>query len=209
MKYPALLLSALRPLVACAQGENGDSIDAPATAVDATTDGTPAVDAPAVDAPAVDAATIDAPTVDAPAVDAPAVDAGTTGTVDTCAQASDITAAASAGTGVTLSGDLTGYANDIQPASSCTGFTNDGPDAVYALTLTAGKTITASVNATWDSAVEIIQPCALTPTCLIGRDAGNPESVTYTTTAAGTFYVIVDSWDPGAFGPYTLTVRVQ
>ena len=113
--------------------------------------------------------------------------------------------------GTTLTGDLTGYANDIQPASACTGFTNDGPDAVYVLTnLTAGRTITATVDAPgWDSAVEIVQPCTLTPTCLIGRDGGNPESVTFTTTAAGTYHVIVDSWDVGSFGPYTLTVRVQ
>lgn len=114
------------------------------------------------------------------------------------------------GNGTTITGDLTGHGNQIQPASTCTGFTNDGPDDIYVLDLpTTGRTITATVNATWDSAVEIVQPCSMTPTCLIGRDAGNPESVTYTTTATGVFYVIVDSWDPGAYGPYTLTVRVQ
>lgn len=197
MKSVAPFAVVLCSLAACAQGEAPDDLDAPGTAIDAP--GTTA-DAPTVDAlPPIDAA-IDAP-----------IDAAPAGPPDTCAQALDITAAAMVGTGVVLTGDLTGYANDIQPASTCTGFTNDGPDAVYVLTnLAAGRTITATVDApTWDSSVEIVQPCTLTPTCLVGRDAGNPESVTFTTTAPGTYHVIVDSWDAGAFGAYTLTVRVQ
>lgn len=230
MKSVAWLAVALLPWLACASGQTGDGIDgrtvdAPAVAVDgaaldapaldaavdaptdAGTDATP-IDATPTDAPPTDAAT-DAPPTDAPPTDA-ATDAPSTGPVDTCAQARDITTGALTPAGITLTGDLTGYANDIQPASSCTGFTNDGPDAVYAVTLpTAGRIITASVTAAWDSAVEIVQPCGLTPTCLIGQDNGDPEAVTYTTVAAGTFYVIVDSWDPGSFGPYTLTVRVQ
>ncbi|MEZ4398489.1 MAG: hypothetical protein R3B06_00615 [Kofleriaceae bacterium] len=220
------LALAVVPLWACASGQGGavdaDAVDGPVA--DTSAPDSPSADAPDLDAPApdaavvdaamtdaavVDAAMTDAAVVDAAMVDATMTDASPTGPVDTCAQARDITAAAMAAGGVTLTGDLTGYANDIQPVSSCTGFTNDGPDAVYVLNLTAGRVISASVNATWDSAIEIVQPCQFTPTCLVGRDSGNPESVTYTTTAAGAFYVIVDSWDPGSFGPYTLTVTVQ
>jgi hypothetical protein len=196
MKSVALSVLVLSTLTACAQGEGPADPDARGTEIDAPP--------PPIDAPPPP---IDAP---APPIDAP-VDSPPAGPPDTCAQALDITALAMQANGATLTGDLTGYSNDIQPDSTCTGFTNDGPDAVYVLTnLTAGRTITATVDApAWDSAVEIVQPCNLTPTCLAGRDAGNPESVTYTTTAAGTFHVIVDSWDPGAFGAYTLTVRVQ
>ncbi len=235
MKYHRIA-GLLMTLAACAQGqEGGTAVDAPvqgqldapaadapdtdAPDTDAAPTDAPVTDAAAIDAAAIDAAAIDAAAIDAPAIDAPATDAATDamsidgGVItagDTCAQAQDITAPAMQGTGVVLTGNLTGYANNIQPSSACTGFTNDGPDSIYILTLgTAGRVITATVDAPWDSAVEIVQPCAMTPTCLIGRDAGNPESVTYTTTAAGTFYVIVDSWDPGAYGAYTLTVRVQ
>lgn len=232
-----LAAALLVPVVACAQGQDasdddddvtvdarvidGAAIDATpiddtdaavvdATEIDATVIDAAVIDAAVIDATPIDGAVVDATPIDAGMTDAP-IDGGMVGNADTCASAVDITAAAMMGNGATINGNLTGFANDIQPAAACTGYNNDGPDAVYVLSnLTAGRMITATVSApTWDSAVEIVQPCTLTPTCLVGRDAGDPESVTYTTTAAGTFYVIVDSWDPGAYGPYTLTVRVQ
>jgi hypothetical protein len=224
------------PVVACAQGQDasddddddvvvdarvidGSAIDGPDVEIDAAEVDASLIDATVIDAVAIDGAVIDGAVVDATPIDGAVTDAmtdapidgGPIGNADTCATAVDITAAAMMGAGTTINGNLTGFANNIQPASSCTGYTNDGPDAIYVLSnLTAGRTITATVSApTWDSAVEIVQPCTLTPTCLVGRDVSDPESVTYTTTAAGTFYVIVDSWDVGSYGPYTLTVRVQ
>ena len=101
----------------------------------------------------------------------------------------------------------------MQPGAGCTGFDNDGPDAVFALTLPAGKMVTATVTPTgWDAAVEIIQPCALTPTCLAGKDvgfSGDAETATYSTTASMTLFVVVDSYLATAKGPYALTIRVQ
>jgi hypothetical protein len=189
-------------LAACAQGTSSDDDD----------DGSDPIDAPITtdDAPPP---TIDAPPIDSPPppIDAP-IDAPITGNADTCAMAIDITAAAMLPNGTTLTGDLTGFTNDIQPdPTGCTGFINDGPDAIYTLTnIPAGRIITATVDApAWDSSIEIVQPCAFTPTCLAGRDAGNPETISYTTTTAGTYHVIVDSWDVASYGPYTLTVRVQ
>lgn len=207
MLYRAVVLTsrlALLAVVACASGGDPAELDAPG-AVDAVAgDADDEVDAPAADAPA-----LDAPALDAAEPDAAAVDGGVTTSGNTCAEAIDLTAAALMPGGTTVTGNLTGYTNNIQPASSCTGFTNDGPDAIYVLNLTAGRTINASVTGPWDSAIEIVQPCAMTPTCLAGQDNGDPEQVSHTTTAAGLYYVIVDSWDPGAFGPYTLTVTVQ
>jgi hypothetical protein len=181
--------------------------------VDAAFDA-PAIDAPAIDAPDIDAPVIDAPAIDAPPIDAPMIDApidgGPIGNGDTCGMAIDITAAAMAPGGTVITGNLTGFTNAIQPAAACTGYNNDGPDAIYVLSnLPAGRVINASVTAPWDSAIEIVQPCTFAPTCLAGQDNGDPEAVSHTTMAAGTFYVIVDSWDPGSFGPYTLTVTVQ
>jgi hypothetical protein len=215
MRYAALLL--LVAVAACAKGQDPSDVDAAdQSSIDASGDASGQIDAPLlVDAPDTDATAIDAAMIDATvdaATDAMVIDApdGGVTNADTCTSPPDITAAAMQGSGTTITGDLTGHGNQIQPSSTCTGFTNDGPDDIYVLNLpTSGRTITATVNASWDSAVEIVQPCSMTPTCLVGRDAGNPEAVTYTTTASGVFYVIVDSWDPGAYGPYTLTVRVQ
>jgi len=236
-----LVAAALVALSACATGqENGGvdatAVDAPATDAPATDgpviDG-PSIDGPSIDGPAIDGPAIDGPAIDGPAIDGPAIDApidgpaidapidgpaidapvdgGPLGNGDTCATAIDITNAALMPGGTTIPGNLTGFADSIQPLSSCTGFYNDGPDAIYLLDLaSAGMSITATVDApTWDSAIEIVQPCTYQPTCLAGQDNGNPESVTITTAAPGQFYVVVDSWDPGSYGPYTLTVVVQ
>jgi hypothetical protein len=161
---------------------------------------------PPLDTPAIDARIIDAKLP----IDALVVD-GTPGTtVDTCAEARDLTSGAGATGGITINGNLTGYHNDVQPPVACTGFTNDGPDAVYVITVGAGKTITATMNPIgWDGAIEIVQPCVMTPICLAGHDGGNPEIATYTSPSSATLYVVVDSWSDTAFGPYSLNVTVQ
>jgi hypothetical protein len=139
-------------------------------------------------------------------------DAGVLGNGDTCATANNISAQANSSAGFTFNGDTTGLADDIQPVGTCTGYTNDGPDAVFIVTAAAGKTITASVTTTWDAAVEIIPACQFAATCLAGTDGiagGGTETVTTTVGSAGTYYVIVDSWDAAAYGTYALTVKVQ
>ena len=192
-------------------------IDAAATDA-AATDALPVdalpVDALPVDALPVDALPVDAPvTVDAPTtIDASTIDAGTT-VPDTCAQARDLTAAATGGTGVTVTGDTTGAADDIRPASACTGYLPDGPDHVYVVNLTAGQTVTATATATtaWDISLELVTPCTLTPTCLAGADSGTTggETAMYTATAATTVFIAVDGYNPGVQGPYSLLVRIQ
>jgi hypothetical protein len=194
-------------LAACAQGQSSgdDDVDAP-VAIDAKVDN---IDAPSVDAPpgAIDAA-IDAPPS---AVDA-GIDAPPGAAPDTCAQALDVTAGAMQAGGVTMTGDTSGYADDVRPASACTGFLPDGPDAIYSVTVNAGVTITAVATPTtgWDISLELVQPCAATPTCLDGSDAiTGPETVMFTTTAQGTYYIVVDGYNPGVAGPFSLNVRVQ
>lgn len=192
---------------ACAQGQGGgDGDDVDARAIDAKQD---LVDAPNVDAPpgAIDAA------VDAPpsAIDA-GIDAPPGAAPDTCAQAQDVTAGAMMAGGITVTGDTTGYADDVRPASSCTGFLPDGPDAIYSVTVNAGVTITAVATPTtgWDISLELVQPCTATPTCLDGSDViTGPETVMFTTTAQGTYYIVVDGYNPGVAGPFSLNVRVQ
>ena len=210
----------------------GPEDDAP-LAIDAPTE----VDAPDLDAPAVDGSTIDAAAIDAAMIDAAAIDAalpidarpidaappidaalpidaGTPGPVDTCAQAPDITAQASAGTGVTLTGSTIGYANNIQATTACTGYSTLGPDAIYQVTLAAGQRVTATAtpNQTYDVSLMLVTPCQMTPTCLAGDDnglSGVTESVTYTATAATTAYVVLDGYSTNTVGTYSLVVRIQ
>lgn len=147
----------------------------------------------------------------------PPPDAMTTpsGMVDTCAEALDLTAAATGAGGTTVTGDTTGYVNDVQPDSSCTGYTPDGPDAIYVVTATAGQVLTATVTPTptaWDVSIYVTQGCTLTPTCLAGADVdagGGPESVTHTVAANGAYHVVVDGWNPGVEGPYSLHVTLE
>jgi hypothetical protein len=180
----------------CAKGAGSDP------GGDDAVDGAPPPDAdrnaPPDAVPAPDAA--DVPPDASPALGPP----------DTCADGHDITTAALTAAGATVSGDTTGYANDLQPASTCTGYTPDGPDAVYFVNATAGQTIDASVTTTWDSSIFITQTCTFTPTCLIGADARvGTESVTWSVATSGIYYVIVESWDPAVFGAYSLHVKLQ
>jgi hypothetical protein len=153
--------------------------------------------------------------VDAAPVDAPAPDGMIAGAVDTCAQALDLTADALTAGGAMVTGNTTGFLNDVEPPSTCTGYGPDGPDAIYLVTATAGQTITATVTPTgpgWDTSIYVTQTCVLAATCLAGADvsAGNdPETVTWSVTGAGTYYVVVDSYLPSVFGPYSLDVRLQ
>jgi hypothetical protein len=204
MLYRAVAVS-LVLVAACAQGSSGgDEVDARAT--DAKED---LVDSSMPDGPqTTDARLIDAPQtpidagIDAPPGSAP----------DTCVQAQDITAAAMVAGGTTMTGDTTNYADDVRPASTCTGFLPDGPDAIYSVTVNAGVTITAVATPTtsWDISLELVQPCAATPTCLAGSDViSGAETVTYTTTAQGTYFIVVDGYNPGVAGPFSLNVRLQ
>ncbi|HVK76586.1 MAG TPA: hypothetical protein VM734_24840 [Kofleriaceae bacterium] len=161
---------------------------------------------------------VDAPV---PPIDAPpaAIDAGidappSSGPPDTCGQAQDLTAGAMQAGGITVTGNTTGYADDIQTTSACTGFLPDGPDAIYVVNVPAGRTLTAVATPTtsWDISLELVMPCTLTPTCLAGRDSaldGGAETASYTAAAATTVHVVVDGYNPDVEGPYTLNVRVQ
>jgi hypothetical protein len=135
---------------------------------------------------------------------------------DTCAGAYRVPARA--GT-FTFNGTTGGYGAELgtnNATGSCTGFTQDGRDAVYAVSLAANQQLTASVSAAWDAAIYVVSSCAASgTTCLAGQDNGNPEELTYTNGAtATTVYVIVDSWRLGNAttvreGNYTLTVTLN
>jgi hypothetical protein len=109
--------------------------------------------------------------------------------------------------------------NDGLQAPTCTGFSQPGPDVVYSLTLAQDQAITvtlSSLQATFDGAVALLGPgataiCDAAPitTCVKGADAGadgENETFTYTATAAGTYYILVDAWSAFEGGTFTLDV---
>ncbi len=134
---------------------------------------------------------------------------------DTCADAYVVPEG-----GGTFNGTTFGYGADLgttTSANSCTNFTQDGNDAVYAVTVDAGDTLTAEVTSTWDASLYLVTDCAASATtCVAGQDNGNPETITYTNSsgAAQTYFLVVDAWRASAGtvvreGNYTLTISTM
>lgn len=189
-------------LGACASGSGGEN-DPDAGKVDNPDAAGPPIDAPPMP---IDASPIDATPMP---IDAPP------GTVpDTCAMAEDVTTEALTAGGATRTGNTTGLVNDVTTDSGCSGYTADGEDAIYAITVTAGQTITATAtpSTAWDISLALVSPCQLTPTCHDGADSGfdgDPETVSFTGAPAGTYYLVVDSYNPGEVGAYSVNIRIQ
>jgi hypothetical protein len=126
-------------------------------------------------------------------------------TPDTCAQAYLLTS------GVELvDQDTTGLGDEITfgntASTACvdvSGTLYAAPDAIYKITVPAGKTLTVTVTGQnlptrWDPAVAIVTDCMLAgPTCVAARDEPSftaPEVVSWTNTGADQLvYIIVDS----------------
>jgi hypothetical protein len=141
----------------------------------------------------------------------PPVMCGTT-SPDLCAAAMDVTAGAMAAGGMTVSGDTTSLMNDLSPpATGCTGFSNPGPDAIFQVTAAAGQTIRATVRPDlWDASVFIASACT-SSACVAGADIeiDEPETTSFAVTTAGTYFVVVDSWQASTAGCYELNVALD
>lgn len=126
---------------------------------------------------------------------------------DDCAGAPTITVAA-----YTDSGDTTGYTDSWGP--SVGGYGQDGEDQSYKIVLSAADTITVTVTPN-DSGFDLSTYIFAEAECanynavfLEGVDsgfAGDAETFTYAA-AAGTYYIIVDSFLNGEVGPFTIEV---
>ena len=114
--------------------------------------------------------------------------------------------------GITVLGDTTTYDDDIAPSNACTGFDLSGPDEIYVVTVPAGGTINASVIPDgWDAAIYVTAVCGASPACLVGSDfglEGASEGLSVTVDDPGEYYVVVDGWDLGIAGAYSLRVVV-
>lgn len=138
---------------------------------------------------------------------------------DTCQTAQALTIGTPV-TGTTV-GATSNYDAGLQ-ATSCTGSAQPGPDVVYSVDLanaTSYKFALTNADPTYDASLSLVGPgapavCDVSPVvCLAGSDTGvnggEDEIFTYTTTAAGTYYVIVDSYSATQAGGYTVTVTAN
>lgn len=181
---------------------------------------TPADGPPGHDAPPADGEpTADAPPADAESDASPAdaavnacTAAATLPNNDTFASAIDLSAGAAAPGGVTTYGDTSGYADDARPSCG-TGFSFDGADAFYQVSATAGQSIRVDVTpVAWDVAAYILQECTSAAACVVGVDAelaGRTETLSHTFSTSGTYCIVVDGYNPGKEGCYTLHVELM
>lgn len=110
----------------------------------------------------------------------------------------------------TLAGSTCGGQNLVTSAP-CIGYTENGFERYYAVTLNPGGTFTATVTfPTKDGALWVLDGCVEPFTCLVGADdgvTGDPETVTYMNTgvSAQTVYLVVDSYGTSSCGDFTGT----
>jgi hypothetical protein len=133
---------------------------------------------------------------------------------DTCADPYEVPA----GGGV-FDGTTAGYGAELGTSvasGSCTGFTQSGADAVYAVRLEPRQTLEATLTSAWDGALYLVSGCAASATtCVAGQDDGDPERITFTNgAAAATYHLVVDSWRPSSAttvreGAYRLSVTLR
>ncbi|MBD3368543.1 MAG: hypothetical protein GF405_10315 [Candidatus Eisenbacteria bacterium] len=108
----------------------------------------------------------------------------------------------------TINTDTTieGLNNDYDPGSGgCTGYGASGADLVYVTNLDVGQTLSVLMNADYDDSIYLITDCAdPVGSCVAGSDLyPSGSNFTYTATAAGVYYLIVDGYS-GA-GTATIT----
>ncbi len=147
-----------------------------------------------------------------------------TNAADTCLTAPTITL------NTPITATNVGAANNYNAGlegTACTNLPQAGRDVAYQITLTAGQSITAkltNVTSAYDPSLAIVGPgtaatsCLPDPApitqCVAGSDAGaegEDETVPFTATTAGTYFIIIDSFYAAdkkfPTGTFTLTVN--
>jgi len=111
----------------------------------------------------------------------------------------------------TLAGNTCDSQNLIKTLFDCTGYTENGYEHYYSVTLLPGGVFTATVTyATEDAALYVFDSCVEPLTCLAGADdtfSGEPEVVTYMNTGLlpQTVYLVIDAYGTDSCGEYTGT----
>jgi hypothetical protein len=101
------------------------------------------------------------------------------------------------------------------PFGGCTGFDAPGPEAIYAVPLVQGQTLTArlfNLSGDTDLSLYVVTDChGAANTCVAGSDAYGSvdENVVYTAPVTGTVYVVADSYTANATGRFELNIDIQ
>ncbi len=114
----------------------------------------------------------------------------------------------------TLLERTTQLGDSVNP-TACSGLAANaapGVENVYAIDIEAGWTLTATFEfVDFDAVLYIMYPCENSPSTCMGANAngaGEPETLIYTLTTSGQFYLVVDG-AAGATGNYYLKVHVD
>lgn len=140
---------------------------------------------------------------------------------DTCTGALALVVGTAAAPGVTT-GTTRGASNDlatVRDTGACIDVDELGPDVAYRLDLLAGDALTVVGTPTdFDLALYLIGPggpgvCdASASSCVAGSDAagyGTADTLTFTATTTGPYYLIVDSFFEGYSGAFRLESHVS
>ena len=113
--------------------------------------------------------------------------------------------------GGSFSSSTVGRTDDYQADASCAGYTQRGPDQVYATTLAAGDVVEVETEFDgFDGSVYVVTDCsAVNMTCVAGSDRGLAsvtEEVRFVARDAGSHFVVVDAALSTWSGPHDLTL---
>jgi hypothetical protein len=104
-----------------------------------------------------------------------------------------------------FTGSLAAGVNDYSPTNSCTGYAANGKDVVYAASLVAGDILhLVYTTPAYDGSLYVLTDCADMASCVIGEDDPEPETIDWTATSTGTFYIIADAYTTNGGSDFTL-----
>ncbi len=136
---------------------------------------------------------------------------GTTCATVTCPPPNDQCPGTKISCDETLTGQSTvGTNNDYDDTGACTGYNQPGADVAYELTMPFDGDVTITVQnvSGFDPAFYVVTDCANPVACIAGADAGytgDDETTTFTA-AAGTYFIIVDTYSSSGQGTFDLDV---
>ncbi len=124
---------------------------------------------------------------------------------DTCAAPIVVSSLPFNITGADITAD---YNNDLT-LDDLTCETANGPDVVFEVSLTAGQVLVVTETGGMDNVRHILDTCDATAACLASADDPDANPLTYTATADGTYYVVVETYSANPFTrDYNISIDV-
>lgn len=117
----------------------------------------------------------------------------------------------------TYTSTTAGLSNDYGSDYACLAWSLNGADAVYRVEMEAGQTLAAALDMPeGDGALALLSDCGGADSAVACADqglSGDPETLAFTATEDGTWYLVVDAWTSGGggsfSGPFSLTLSLE